>query len=145
MCFRLYSESDYHAFSQYTTPEIHRVPLDSIILQMVSLGITHIREFPFIEPPPASNVENSIHFLKQQGALTDSENLTPIGHMLAQLPVDVVVGKMLLIGSVFHVIEPVMVIAAALIQSCSLSGDNVWISGARTQVVFVVIGLLEDR
>ena len=114
VCFRLYSESDYHAFSQYTTPEIHRVPLDSIILQMVSLGITHIREFPFIEPPPASNVENSIHFLKQQGALTDNENLTPIGHMLAQLPVDVVVGKMLLIGSVFHVIEPVMVIAAAL-------------------------------
>ena len=114
MCFRLYSESDYHAFSQYTTSEILRVPLDAIILQMVSLGITHIREFPFIEPPPASNVENSIHFLKQQGALTDSESLTPIGQMLAQLPVDVVIGKMLLIGSVFHVIEPVMVIAAAL-------------------------------
>lgn len=114
VCFRLYSENDYQAFSQYTTPEIQRVPLDSIILQMVSLGVTHIREFPFIEPPPPSNVENSIHFLKQQGALTDSENLTPIGQMLAQLPVDVVIGKMLLIGSVFHVIEPVMIISTAL-------------------------------
>ncbi|XP_068709593.1 probable ATP-dependent RNA helicase DHX34 [Montipora foliosa] len=114
VCFRLYSENDYQAFSQYTTPEIQRVPLDSIILQMVSLGVTHIREFPFIEPPPPSNVENSIHFLKQQGALTDSESLTPIGQMLAQLPVDVVIGKMLLIGSVFHVIEPVMIISTAL-------------------------------
>ena len=90
------------------------MPLDSIILQMVSLGINAIREFPFIEPPPPSNVENSIYFLKQQGALTGDENLTPVGRMLAQLPVDVVIGKMLLIGSVFHVIEPVMVIAAAL-------------------------------
>lgn len=114
VCFRLYSESDYQAFSQYTTPEIQLVPLDSIILQMVSLGINRIREFPFIEPPPASNVENSIYTLKQQGALTDDEALTPIGQMLAQLPVDVVIGKMLLIGSVFHVIEPVMIIAAAL-------------------------------
>lgn len=114
VCFRLYSENDYQAFSQYTTPEIQRVPLDSIILQMVSLGVTHVREFPFIEPPPVSNVENSIHFLKQQGALTESENLTPIGQMLAQLPVDVVIGKMLLIGSVFHVIEPAMIISTAL-------------------------------
>lgn len=114
VCFRLYSDTDYQAFSQYTTPEIQLVPLDSIILQMVSLGINRIREFPFIEPPPASNVENSIHTLKQQGALTDDETLTPIGQMLAQLPVDVVIGKVLLIGSVFHVIEPVMIIAAAL-------------------------------
>ncbi|KAJ7391719.1 DEAH (Asp-Glu-Ala-His) box polypeptide 34 [Desmophyllum pertusum] len=114
VCFRLYSENDYQAFSQYTTPEIQLVPLDSIILQMVALGINRIREFPFIEPPPASNVENSIHTLKQQGALTDDEILTPIGQMLAQLPVDVVIGKVLLIGSVFHVIEPVMIIAAAL-------------------------------
>jgi len=114
VCFRLYSESDYQAFSQYTTPEIQLVPLESIILQMVALGIDRIRDFPFIEPPPASNVENSIHTLKQQGALTDDETLTPIGQMLAQLPVDVVIGKMLLIGSVFHVIEPVMIIAAAL-------------------------------
>ena len=114
VCFRLYSESDYQAFSQYTTPEIQLVPLDSIILQMVSLGINRIREFPFIEPPPASNIENSIYTLKQQGAVTDDEALTPIGQMLAQLPVDVVIGKMLLIGSVFHVIEPVMIIAAAL-------------------------------
>lgn len=114
VCFRLYSDTDYQAFSQYTTPEIQLVPLDSIILQMVSLGINRIREFPFIEPPPASNVENSIHTLKQQGALTEDETLTPIGQMLAQLPVDVVIGKVLLIGSVFHVIEPVMIIAAAL-------------------------------
>ena len=114
MCFRLYAENDYHAFSQYATAEIHRVPLDSIILQMVTLGVRDVRKFPFLEPPPVSNVENSVYFLKQHETLTEDERLTAVGHMLAQLPVDVVIGKMLLMGSVFHVTEPVLITAASL-------------------------------
>ena len=38
-----------------------------------------------------------------QGALTEAEKLTSIGEMLARLPVDVVVGKMLIMGSIFDV------------------------------------------
>jgi HrpA-like RNA helicase len=114
VCFRLYSENDYHAFSQYATPEILRTPLDSTILQMIALGINDVRAFSFIEPPPSSSVENSVFFLKQQGAITDEETLTPIGQMLSRLPVDVVIGKMLLMGSVFHLTDPVMIIAAGL-------------------------------
>ena len=53
-CFylrRLYQQSDYDAFSQYSTPEIQRVPLDNLILQMIAMGLTEVRKFPFIEPP----------------------------------------------------------------------------------------------
>ena len=69
-----------------------------------------------------SNIETSIAFLKDQvspcitcifslslplplikGALTSDEKLTSTGKMLAQLPVDVVIGKMLIMGSLFHV------------------------------------------
>ena len=39
VCFRMYAESDYDAFEAYATPEIHRVPLDSLILQMASLHL----------------------------------------------------------------------------------------------------------
>jgi len=42
-------------------------------------------------------------FLKEQGALTNDEHLTLIGRMLAQLPVDVVMGKMLIMATVFNV------------------------------------------
>ena len=94
VCFRLFSESDYDAFSQYSTPEIHRAPLDTIVLQMISLGIPDVRNFPFIEPPPQSSIENSLHVLKQQGALSVGEEITPIGEMLAKLPVDVVIGRL---------------------------------------------------
>lgn len=114
VCFRLYSETDYHAFSQYAKPEIQRTSLDTTILHMISLGINNVRCFSFIEPPPASSIENSLYFLKQQGAITEDETLTPIGQMLARLPVDVVIGKMLVMGSLFHLTEPVMIIAAGL-------------------------------
>ena len=33
VCFRLYDESDYESFQSYPTPEIQRVPLDSLVLQ----------------------------------------------------------------------------------------------------------------
>ncbi|XP_013379582.1 probable ATP-dependent RNA helicase DHX34, partial [Lingula anatina] len=114
VCYRLYDESDYDAFQEYATPEIQRVPLDTLILQMVSMGLPDARKFPFIEPPSDSSIENSVAFLKEQGALTEDEKLTPIGEMLAQLPVDVVIGKMLILGSIFQMIDPVLSIAAAL-------------------------------
>ncbi len=34
VCYRLYAESDYNAFAPYPVPEIHRVALDALILQV---------------------------------------------------------------------------------------------------------------
>lgn len=58
-----------------------------------------------MESPSPAHIENSMSFLKEQGALTDQEQLTMIGRMLAQLPVDVVMGKMLIMATVFNVCE----------------------------------------
>ena len=63
-----------------------------------------LRRFPYIEPPSMTTIETSIAFLKDQAALTErEEQLTPLGEMLAQLPVDVVIGKMLIMASLFQV------------------------------------------
>ncbi|XP_032025228.1 probable ATP-dependent RNA helicase DHX34 isoform X2 [Hylobates moloch] len=114
VCFRLYAESDYDAFAPYPVPEIRRVALDSLVLQMKSMSVGDPRTFPFIEPPPPASLETAILYLRDQGALDSSEALTPIGSLLAQLPVDVVIGKMLILGSMFSLVEPVLTIAAAL-------------------------------
>lgn len=34
VCFRLYAESDYDAFAPYPVPEIRRVALDALVLQV---------------------------------------------------------------------------------------------------------------
>ncbi|XP_055022793.1 probable ATP-dependent RNA helicase DHX34 isoform X1 [Boleophthalmus pectinirostris] len=114
VCYRLYAESDYDAFAPYPVPEIHRVALDSLILQMKSMGLGDPLSFVFIDPPPAASIQTAVTYLKDQGALDSQGELTTIGTLLAQLPVDVVIGKMLVLGSVFNLVEPVLTIAAAL-------------------------------
>ncbi|XP_063238775.1 probable ATP-dependent RNA helicase DHX34 [Bacillus rossius redtenbacheri] len=114
VCYRMYSEEEYRAMAQYTTPEILRVPLDSLLLQMVAMGLPDARKFPFIESPPADSIENAIVTLKHQGALTEDEKLTAMGGMLARLPVDISLGKMLIMGSLFHQVDPILSLAAAL-------------------------------
>lgn len=114
VCYRLYAESDYDAFAPYPVPEIQRVALDALVLQMKSMGLGDPRTFPFIEQPPMSSIETAIFYLRDQGALDSGEELTPIGKLLAQLPVDVVIGKMLILGSLFSLVEPILTVAAAL-------------------------------
>ncbi|CAN9511628.1 unnamed protein product [Ophioblennius macclurei] len=114
VCYRLYAESDYDAFAPYPVPEIHRVALDSLVLQMKSMSLGDPLSFVFIDPPPASSIQTAVTYLKEQGALDSRSQLTSIGTLLAQLPVDVVIGKMLVLGSLFNLVEPVLTVAAAL-------------------------------
>ena len=44
VCFRLYSQIDYDSFPEYATPEIQRVPLESLVLQTVALGLGNARK-----------------------------------------------------------------------------------------------------
>ncbi|XP_053865756.1 probable ATP-dependent RNA helicase DHX34 [Malaclemys terrapin pileata] len=114
VCYRLYAESDYDAFAPYPVPEIQRVALDALVLQMKSMGLGDPRTFPFLEPPPQSSLETAVRYLREQGALDGAESLTPIGSLLAQLPVDVVIGKMLVLGALFGLAGPVLSVAAVL-------------------------------
>lgn len=114
VCYRLFTEADYNAMADYTAPEIQRVPLDSLLLQMIAMGLPDARKFPFIEPPAEESVEYTIFALKQHGALTQDEKLTTIGGLLSKLPVDIQIGKMLITGSMFHQVEPALSLASAL-------------------------------
>ncbi|ETN59898.1 ATP-dependent RNA helicase [Anopheles darlingi] len=114
VCYRLYAEQQFHDFEPYSTAEILKVPLESLLLQMISMGLPNARLFPFIEPPPMDNIENAIVGLKEAEALTEDEKLTPLGKALARIPVDISIGKMLLMGCVFQQLQPVLTLAAAL-------------------------------
>ncbi|XP_059621067.1 probable ATP-dependent RNA helicase DHX34 [Phlebotomus argentipes] len=114
VCYRLYAEKQYEDLESYSVAEIHRVPLERLLLQMISMGLPNARLFPFVEAPPMERIESAILSLKQHDALTANECLTSLGMALAKLPVDVSIGKMLLMGSVFQQLQPVLTLAAAL-------------------------------
>ncbi|GFY57113.1 probable ATP-dependent RNA helicase DHX34 [Trichonephila inaurata madagascariensis] len=73
-CFRLYSQKEYDGLAAYTKPEIQRVPLDSLLLQLLSMGLPNARKFPFLEPPDPSSIEESLQNLKSQAARESFES-----------------------------------------------------------------------
>ncbi|KAJ2949643.1 hypothetical protein O0L34_g15568 [Tuta absoluta] len=99
VCYRIYSEKQFDALEPFSTPEVSRVPLASLLLLMSSLGVNDVRRFPFLDAPPESAVENALLELKQHGALTSNEKLTSLGKALANLPVEVALAKALVLGA----------------------------------------------
>ncbi|XP_053675949.1 3'-5' RNA helicase YTHDC2-like [Anopheles nili] len=123
-CFRLYSRTRLSAMDQFTLPEIMRVPLTEICLQTALIAKeASIQEFlnKAITAPSPISVKQSIKYLQKVGALDDEENVTDLGHMLAELPVDARLGKMLLYGILLKCYE------SALLIVCILSINDLFV------------------
>ena len=67
-----------------------------------------------IEPPANESVYQSLKRLRDVGAIDQEESLTPLGYHLANLPVDVRIGKLIIFGSVFKCLDSALTIAACL-------------------------------
>ncbi|BDA49474.1 Putative ATP-dependent RNA helicase DHX57 at C-terminar half [Coccomyxa sp. Obi] len=116
-CFGLYTRNRFeHRMRKYQAPEMARVPLEELVLQIHLLGLGPAAEFlsKVLEPPPTRSVTGAVVQLQTIGALTSSEQLTPLGRNLAQLPVDAKVGKLLLLGASLGCLSPALTIAACL-------------------------------
>ncbi|XP_075979752.1 putative ATP-dependent RNA helicase DHX34 [Anticarsia gemmatalis] len=117
VCYRIYSEQQYTDMESFSTPEVSRVPLASLLLLMSSLGVSDVRRFPFLDSPPEEAIENALLELKQHGALTSNEKLTSLGRSLASLPLEVCLAKALVIGAATlsaHKRHSALALAAAL-------------------------------
>lgn len=114
VCLRLYSEQDYLQRPAYTDPEILRTNLAAVILQMLYLRLGDVQDFPFIEPPDPKMVREGYRLLNELGAVDRRNRLTPLGKQLARLPVDPLLGRMILAAQSDGVAAEVLVIASAL-------------------------------
>jgi ATP-dependent helicase HrpA len=114
IAIRLYSEEDYESRPEFTDPEILRTNLASVILQMASLGLGDLADFPFVEPPDRRQVASGIQLLEELGALGEGGRLTRLGRRLARLPIDPRLGRMILEAERLGCVREILVIAAAL-------------------------------
>lgn len=114
ICIRLYAEDDFNARAPFTSPEIHRTSLATIILQMTQMKLGNVKSFPFIEPPEDKAINDGFRQLHEIGALTENRTLTETGRQLAKLPLDPRIGKIVLAGQQNGVLAEVLVIAAAI-------------------------------
>ncbi len=114
ICLRLYSEEEYLNRPQFPVPEIQRANLAEVILQMVSLKLGDPFAFPFLDPPKAGAIREGYRMLHELGALTDSGRLTDYGSIMARLPIDPVISRILIEAEKNACLREIIVIAAAL-------------------------------
>ncbi|XP_015438382.1 PREDICTED: putative ATP-dependent RNA helicase DHX57 [Dufourea novaeangliae] len=120
VCIHLYTsyKFKYH-FSTQPVPEILRIPLEPLLLriQLLHKG-RKIDSYQILgkmlEPPTAENIRTAIKRLQDVGAFNSECTLTPLGHHLAALPVDVRIGKLILFGAIFCCLDSALTIAACL-------------------------------
>ena len=115
ICIRLYDEQDYKSRPLFTDPEILRSSLAGVILRMTSLGLGNVDEFPFVDPPSGRAVADGYALLSELGAIEEmTRELTDIGKVLARLPLDPRIGRMILEARERQALAEVLVIAAAM-------------------------------
>jgi len=117
VCIRLYSEEEYGQRPEFTPPEILRSSLAEVILRMIDLKMGDPLSFPFIDPPNPRSVKDGFDLLKELGAVEvrDGEAmLTEKGKLMAPMPLDPRISRMMIEASKEGCVEETAVIAAAL-------------------------------
>ncbi|MEO8263732.1 MAG: ATP-dependent RNA helicase HrpA, partial [Pseudolysinimonas sp.] len=119
IAIRLYSQEDFDKRPEFTDPEILRTGLDAVILQMLSIGLGDMADFPFLQPPDRRGIQDGLDLLRELGAIardpaSGGDRITKVGRELALLPVDPRFGRMLVEAKKHGVEREVTAIVAGL-------------------------------
>ncbi|KAH7727727.1 Protein F52B5.3 [Aphelenchoides avenae] len=136
-CFRLYSSKDYADMSLAQMAEMKRAAIHDVCLHAKMFAPDNMSVKAFLElapePPSPAAVERSLEFLEQLGALySDSASrfagtlfgprekvikepeLTELGRLIAHLPLDPQLARLLLFGLALKCFNPVITLVSAL-------------------------------
>ncbi|UTA48980.1 ATP-dependent RNA helicase HrpA [Simiduia sp. 21SJ11W-1] len=114
ICIRLYSEEDFQNRPAFTDAEILRTNLAAVILQMLSMRMGDIEQFPFVDAPDSRLINDGMRLLEELQAIDGKRNLTQLGRQLAKLPVDPTLGRMLVAAAAANALDEVLIIVSGL-------------------------------
>lgn len=117
LCFHLFTKYRHDSIlSDQQTPEMLRLSLQDLAIRVKICKIGGIEETlsEALDPPSAKNIRRAIDALIDVRALTAGEDLTPLGQQLARLPLDVFLGKLILMGTIFKCLDMAVTVAATL-------------------------------
>ncbi len=125
ICIRLYDEDDFNGRPFFTSPEILRSNLAEVILRMISLNLGDITDFPFIDTPAPKSIKDGFDTLLELNAIREkktqkkgrSYRLTPTGRIMATLPIDPKLSRILIEADRLGCLEEAAVIATAMAVS----------------------------
>lgn len=120
-CFRLYTKFSYmNEMDESPTPEIQRTNLNSVVLQLKSLGIEKLLDFDFIDPPSTEALISALDNLYALQALNHKGELTRLGRQMAEFPTAPEVAKAVIAADKEGAVEEVLSIVAMLDEAAAL-------------------------
>ncbi|XP_041669386.1 ATP-dependent RNA helicase TDRD9 [Cheilinus undulatus] len=124
-CYRLVTKEFWsNEIPEYMIPEMLLSPLATILLKVKLLDMGDPRSLlsTALSPPNLGDIVRTVLQLKEMGALSaksdgngqnEDGELTFLGHVLAHLPVDLYLGKLIVLGHVFGCLDECLIIAAS--------------------------------
>lgn len=122
-CYRLYSSAIFeNHFEKFAKPEIQRIPIEGVVLQMKSMHIDTVAKFPFPTPPDRMALRKAERTLMYLGALKQpgptvaqtEGQITPLGLSMALFPLSPRFARMLVSGQQHGCLPYVICIVSAL-------------------------------
>ncbi|KAG1872441.1 P-loop containing nucleoside triphosphate hydrolase protein [Suillus subalutaceus] len=121
-CFRLYTKNDFMLeLDEQTHPEILKSNLANTVLILVKAGIKDLVRFDWVDAPAPESLMRALELLNYLAALDDDGNLTALGSIMAEFPLDPQLSKMLIVSPEFKCSNEILTITAML------SVPNVWL------------------
>ncbi|KAA8917721.1 hypothetical protein TRICI_000160 [Trichomonascus ciferrii] len=114
-CFRLYTEEAYKKeLNEQSYPEILRSNLANTVLELKKLGIDDLVHFDFMDPPAPETMMRALEELNYLGCIDDDGELTALGRMASQFPLDPMLAVMLIHSPEYYCSNEMLSLAAML-------------------------------
>jgi pre-mRNA-splicing factor ATP-dependent RNA helicase DHX15/PRP43 len=114
-CFRLYTEEAFKKeLIESTYPEVLRSNLSSTVLELKKLGIDDLVHFDLMDPPAPETLMRALEELNYLACLDDDGNLTQLGRLASEFPLDPALAVMLISSPEFYCSNEILSITALL-------------------------------
>jgi HrpA-like RNA helicase len=113
--YRLYTENYFlNMMPESQIAEIKRVDLTNLLLQLLTIGIEDVLNFPWLESPDKSMLRQAMVTLITQKAVDREMKVTKLGRQMSAFPIEPRYSKVLICSAKFEVTHQVLTIVAML-------------------------------
>ncbi|KAK6845553.1 pre-mRNA-splicing factor ATP-dependent RNA helicase prp43 [Apiospora arundinis] len=114
-CFRLYTEKAFKdELIEQTYPEILRSNLANTVLELKKLGVEDLVHFDLMDPPAPETMMRALEELNYLACLDDEGELTQLGSMASEFPLDPALAVMLISSPEFYCSNEILSITSLL-------------------------------
>ncbi|KAL0941156.1 pre-mRNA splicing factor ATP-dependent RNA helicase prp43 [Colletotrichum truncatum] len=127
-CFRLYTEQAFKKeLIEQTHPEILRSNLANTVLELKKLGVEDLVHFDLMDPPAPETMMRALEELNYLACLDDDGELTTLGSLASEFPLDPALAVMLISSPEFYCSNEILSITSLL------SVPQIWVRPAASR------------